>query len=119
ALATARAADVLGVVAEDRFVEPAPEAVDEEVLEVALGTDRQRTRLQVARDDAHDAKRAQVPERARAETDRVIEEPSQVKDPRQPRPNEQRPFGLVHRERVGGREIGRWIGTWPPGFHRR
>ena len=88
------APDLLGVRLEERLVELPPEPVDEEVLEVAFGTTRERLGGEIAQSRAHRSEHAQVDDRADVEPDRVVEEAPAMVDPRQSVPHQHHPVGI-------------------------
>ena len=80
--------DLLGVGLEEDLEEDAAEAVDDPVLEAPLGPDRPQPRLDVARQDAGRAHRAELPEGV-GRLERVVEELAVVVDAAQPRPGDE------------------------------
>src|SRR5262249_2197382 len=65
---------LLGVLLEELQVEPAPEAVDEEILEAALGAAWEELRPEIAEAEEKAAHRAELPGRIEVRLQGIVEE---------------------------------------------
>ena len=94
----ALAPDLLRIRLEERAVQLAAEAVDEELFQVLLRPEGEERRAEVAEADLHHPQQAEFLDRVEAQRDGIVEEPAEEIDAALPRPQEHDPVALF---RVG------------------